>query len=49
MLSIVSVICRLYPAVTVLLSAGIFKERLQRIPSSGVVLAIAGVVLISKF
>jgi len=49
MLSIVAVISSLYPAVTVLLSAIIIKERLQRIQSTGVVLALIGVVLISGF
>ena len=47
MLSIVALISSLYPAVTVLLSAVIIRERINRIQTTGVVLAIAGVVLIS--
>ncbi len=49
MLSIVAVISSLYPAVTVLLSAVIIRERFGRVQSSGVILAILGVVLISGF
>ncbi|MCP4022507.1 MAG: DMT family transporter [Desulfobacteraceae bacterium] len=49
MLSIVSVISSLYPAVTVLLSTLIVGERIRKVQSSGVVLAMIGVVLISGF
>ncbi len=49
MLSIVAVISSLYPAVTVLLSAVIIREKLRAVQSSGVLLAILGVVLISGF
>ena len=47
MLSLVSVIGALYPAVTVLLAVMLLKERPQLVQSIGVVLAIVGVVLIS--
>ena len=49
MLSIVSILSSLYPAVTVLLSAFIIKERLNKAQSTGVILAISGVALISVF
>ena len=49
MLSQVAVISSLYPAVTVILSTVITGERIQKIQFSGVVLAIAGVTLISAF
>jgi drug/metabolite transporter (DMT)-like permease len=49
MLSEVSVISALYPAVTVMLSALILKERIRIIQYSGVVLALTGVALISTF
>jgi uncharacterized membrane protein len=49
MLSEVAVISSLYPAVTVILSAVIIKERIHRIQYSGVVLALVGVMLISSF
>ena len=49
MLSQVAVISSLYPAVTVILSAVITGERIQKIQVSGVILAIAGVTLISAF
>jgi len=49
MLSQVAVISSLYPAVTIILSAVITGERIQKIQFSGVVLAIAGVTLISAF
>ena len=47
LLSLVSVISALYPAVSVMLAALILKERLRGLQLFGVVLAIAGVVLIS--
>lgn len=49
MLSEVAVISSLYPAVTVILSAVIVKEKIHRIQYSGVVLALIGVMLISSF
>lgn len=49
MLSQVAVISSLYPAVTVILSAVVAGERIRKIQSSGVVLAITGVMLISAF
>lgn len=49
MLSIVSILSSLYPLVTVFLSAVIIKEKLNKAQSSGVILAISGVVLISGF
>ena len=49
MLSQVAVISSLYPAVTVILSACIVKERITRFQAAGVVLAIAGVAMISAF
>ena len=49
MLSIVAIISSLFPAVTVLLSTLIIRERLKPVQSSGVFLAIIGVVLISGF
>lgn len=49
MLSQVAVISSMYPAVTVMLSAWILKERMARIQAAGVLLAITGVVLISAF
>jgi drug/metabolite transporter (DMT)-like permease len=48
MLSLVSVVGALYPAVTVFLSAIILRERLQKAQTLGVVLAIMGVALISS-
>jgi len=47
LLSLVSVISSLYPAVSVILAAFILKERLQGLQFFGVVLAIVGVALIS--
>ena len=47
MLSLVSVIGALYPAVTVLLAVMLLKERPRRVQGVGVILAIVGVVLIS--
>lgn len=49
MLSQVAVISSLYPAVTILLSTIITGERIQKIQVSGVILALAGVTLISVF
>jgi drug/metabolite transporter (DMT)-like permease len=47
MLSLVSVLSSLYPAVSVILAALILKERLRGFQFLGVVLAIAGIALIS--
>ncbi|MEN8752008.1 MAG: EamA family transporter, partial [Desulfobacterales bacterium] len=47
LLSLVSVISSLYPAVSVILAAFILKERLQGVQFFGVVLDIVGVALIS--
>jgi len=47
MLSLVSVVSSLYPAVSVILAALILKERLHGFKFCGVVLAILGIVLIS--
>jgi drug/metabolite transporter (DMT)-like permease len=47
LLSLVSVISSLYPAVSVILAAFILKERLRGLQFFGVVLAIVGVALIS--
>lgn len=47
MLSLVSVVGSLYPAVTVGLAAVILRERPQRVQLAGISLAICGVVLIS--
>ncbi|WP_022664250.1 DMT family transporter [Desulfospira joergensenii] len=49
MLSVVSILSSLYPAVTVFLSAVIVKEKLNKAQSFGVLLAISGVALISGF
>jgi len=49
MLSQVAVISSLYPAVTIILSAIIMGERIQKIQLSGVLLAITGITLISAF
>ncbi|MCG8634595.1 MAG: DMT family transporter [Desulfobacterales bacterium] len=49
MLSIVAVISSLYPAVTVLLSTVIIREKLRRIQYAGVIFAVSGVGLISGF
>jgi len=46
-LSVVSVIGALYPIATVLLARGVLKERLTRSQTAGVVLALAGVGLVS--
>jgi len=47
MLSLVSVISSLYPAVSVILAALILKERLRRAQFAGVVLAITGIAFMS--
>jgi drug/metabolite transporter (DMT)-like permease len=47
MLSLVSVLSSLYPAVSVILAALILKEQLRGSQFLGVVLAIAGIALIS--
>jgi drug/metabolite transporter (DMT)-like permease len=47
MLSVVSVVGSLYPAVTVALAAVILRERPQRVQLAGISLAICGVALIS--
>jgi drug/metabolite transporter (DMT)-like permease len=47
LLSLVSVISALYPAVSVILAAFILKERLRGLQFLGVALAIMGVTLIS--
>ena len=47
MLSLVSVVSSLYPAVSVILAALILKERLRALQFFGVVMAIVGVALIS--
>ena len=47
MLSLVAVVGSLYPAVTILLSSLILRERLQPVQYTGVALALTGVVLIS--
>ncbi len=49
MLSQVAVISSLYPAVTVILSTIIAKERIRKIQGAGVFLAITGIALISAF
>lgn len=49
MISIVSVVVSLYPAVTVFLSAMILRERPGKVQSVGVSLALLGVVLISAY
>jgi drug/metabolite transporter (DMT)-like permease len=45
--SVVSVLGSLYPVVTVLLARALHDERLGRVQTVGVVLALAGVVLIA--
>lgn len=48
MLSLVSVVSSLYPAVTVILSAVLLRERPRPVQTAGVVLALAGIALISS-
>ena len=47
LLSVVSVLGSLYPAVTVVLARIVLAERIARVQQVGVVLALAGVVAIS--
>ena len=47
LLSVVSVLGSLYPAVTVVLARVVLAERIARVQQVGVVLALAGVVAIS--
>jgi drug/metabolite transporter (DMT)-like permease len=47
MLSVVSVVGSLYPAVTVCLAALILRERPRRVQLAGISLAICGIALIS--
>lgn len=48
LLSLVSVLSSLYPAVTVVLARAVHSERLQRIQLAGVIAALGGVVLIAS-
>ena len=47
LISVVSVLASLYPVVTVLLAASVLKERVANLQKAGIVLTLAGVVLIS--
>ena len=47
LLSVVAVLGSLYPVATVLLARGVLGERIRRVQEVGVVIALAGVVLIS--
>jgi drug/metabolite transporter (DMT)-like permease len=47
LVSLTSVLASLYPVVTVLLAASVLKERVARMQKAGIVLTLAGVVLIS--
>jgi drug/metabolite transporter (DMT)-like permease len=47
LISLTSVLASLYPAVTVLLAAAVLHERVARLQKAGIVLTLAGVVLIS--
>src|SRR3954452_4483279 len=46
-LSVVAVVGSLYPVVTVLLARGVLAERITRIQTAGITLALAGVALVS--
>jgi drug/metabolite transporter (DMT)-like permease len=48
LLSIVSILSSLYPVVTVLLARVLLNERMARLQQAGIVLAFAGVALISR-
>jgi drug/metabolite transporter (DMT)-like permease len=48
LVSVVSVLASLYPAVTVVLARVIENERMRRIQGAGVLLALAGVVLLAS-
>jgi drug/metabolite transporter (DMT)-like permease len=48
LLSVVSVLSSLYPAVTVVLARAVHAERLARVQLFGVIGALAGVVLIAS-
>jgi drug/metabolite transporter (DMT)-like permease len=48
LLSIVSILSSLYPVVTILLARVLLNERMARLQQAGIVLAFAGVVLISR-
>ena len=48
LLSIVSILSSLYPVVTILLARIVRKERMARLQQTGIALAFAGVVLISR-
>ena len=48
LLSIVSILSSLYPVVTILLARIVLNERMARLQQAGIVLAFAGVVLISR-
>ena len=47
LLSIVSILSSLYPVATVILARIVLKERMARLQQLGIVLALAGVLLIS--
>jgi uncharacterized membrane protein len=47
LVSVVSVLASLYPAITVLLARIVLGERMQRLQNLGVVVTLAGVVLVS--
>ena len=47
LISLTSVLASLYPVVTVLLAARVLHERIARVQQAGIVLTLAGVVLIA--